>query len=296
MRFSRRHHHAGRLKRLIRTPKEPGNCWRLRQEHERTHRACKRVRSLLGADQSNGPREQRWPLPGLCASVNSGRSHLPSRCAWVSNSTAELHRQLEAFASQDSDSPALESRLPPFAARKGKDREDGGRLRIAFVFSGQGALQSGAEPPGRELFLYEPVFRRALENCSEALRPHLEVSLLDLLYPGENTPSEMAQLLHQSAAHAQPAVFALQYALAELWKSWGIQPALVLGHSLGEYAAACIAGLFDLENALRLVALRGRLLEEFLPTLERRGAMAAVFVVERKSSPRWLFTACGRRS
>ena len=87
----------------------------------------------------------------------------------------------------------------------------------------------------------------------------------------------MAQLLHQSAAHAQPAVFALQYALAELWKSWGIQPALVLGHSLGEYAAACIAGLFDLENALRLVALRGRLLEEFLPTLERRGAMAAVF-------------------
>ena len=261
--------------------KQPERTWQLLALSARSPGALnaltREYARLLGTDAPDGARDQGWPLAGLCASANSGRSHLPWRCAWVSDSTAELHRQLQASASEISERSDLENRVSPFAKRKDKDPGHGGSLRIAFVFGGQGALQGGAEPPGRELFLYEPVFRRALENCSEALRPHLEVSVLDLLYPGENTAAEVAQLLHQSAAHAQPALFALQYALAELWKSWGVEPALVLGHSLGEYAAACVAGLFDLEDALRLVAVRGRLLEDLLPTLEQRGAMAAVF-------------------
>ena len=136
--------------------------------------------------------------------------------------------------------------------------------RLAFLFSGQGSQYLHM---GRQLYLAQPAFRAAFERCREGLRGHLEGDLAELLY-GEQA-SEAA--LRQTAL-LQPALFALEYALAQMWQSWGVVPSLVVGHSLGEYVAACVAGVFSPEDGLRLVARRGRLMQE----LCEPGAMAAV--------------------
>ena len=100
------------------------------------------------------------------------------------------------------------------------------------------------------------------------LKPHLERSLLSVLYPAEGESSPIDE-----TAYTQPALFAFEYALAQLWRSWGIEPAVVLGHSVGEYVAACVAGVMTLEEALKLIATRGRLMQ----ALPAGGQMAAVF-------------------
>lgn len=110
---------------------------------------------------------------------------------------------------------------------------------------------------GRQLYETEPLFRRTLDECDAILRP-LDVPLLDLLYPEAEEPD--TGLLDQTL-YTQPALFALEYALAELWRSWGIKPDAVMGHSAGEYAAACTAGVFGLEDGLKLIATRGRLMQ-----------------------------------
>ena len=143
--------------------------------------------------------------------------------------------------------------------------------------AGNGASAGGipVHRPGRAIcrdgaLLYEtsPVFRRALDDCAAGLAPHLERGLLDVLFAPEHAASI------NDTDYAQPATFAIEYALAELWRSWGIEPAAVLGHSLGEYAAACVAGMLPLGDALRLVAERGRLTHALAA---RDGAMGAVF-------------------
>ncbi|MBJ7418550.1 MAG: acyltransferase domain-containing protein, partial [Niveispirillum sp.] len=112
-----------------------------------------------------------------------------------------------------------------------------------------------------------PGFRATLDRCADILAPLLDQSLLDILYPADGVLSTIDQ-----TAHTQPALFALEYALATLWLSWGIVPAAVIGHSLGEYVAACIAGVFSLEDGLTLVAARARLMQ----ALPQDGLMVAV--------------------
>lgn len=112
----------------------------------------------------------------------------------------------------------------------------------------------------------QPVFRKTIEHCGAILEKHLDRPLLSILYePADDAPLERA-------VYSQPALFALEYALAQLWKSCGVEPAALVGHGLGEYVAACLAGVFSLEDALELVAARGKLIE----TLPSDGQMMAV--------------------
>lgn len=140
-------------------------------------------------------------------------------------------------------------------------------LRVAFMFPGQGAQHPEM---ARELYETEPVFRREVDRCSEILRAHLEGDLRDVLLGGDSAGALLATTLW-----TQPAVFVVEHALAELWASWGVRPEALIGHSLGEYVAACAAGVLRLEDALALVALRAKLMHA-LP----EGAMLAVPMAE----------------
>ncbi|MGE7470193.1 amino acid adenylation domain-containing protein [Bosea sp. NPDC003192] len=135
---------------------------------------------------------------------------------------------------------------------------------LIFMFPGQG---SQYPQMARELYAGEPVFRRTVDLCCELLKPELGLDLRSLLYPSNGgDPEKLSATLL-----AQPAIFTVEYALAQLLLSWGLQPSAMIGHSVGEFAAACLAGVFSLEDALSLVARRGRMMQE-LPG----GAMLAV--------------------
>ncbi|MCX5661184.1 MAG: beta-ketoacyl synthase N-terminal-like domain-containing protein, partial [Planctomycetota bacterium] len=143
----------------------------------------------------------------------------------------------------------------------------GKAARVAFLFPGQGSQYVGM---GRELYDAEPVFRQHVDECAELLRPHLGFDLREAIHPAGGPSDEAERRLRQTAV-TQPALFVVQYALAKLWMSWGVQPAAMVGHSVAEYTAACLAGVMSLEDALALVAARGRLMQA-LPA----GAMLAV--------------------
>ena len=138
--------------------------------------------------------------------------------------------------------------------------------KIAFIFPGQGSQYVDM---GREL-LGEPAFRDAVEECALILQRHLDLDIRETLYPGEAERAAAEERVHQTWL-TQPCIFVAEYALAKLWMSWGIQPALLIGHSIGEYVAAVIAGTFTLPDALALLATRARLMQD-LPS----GAMLAV--------------------
>jgi acyl transferase domain-containing protein/acyl carrier protein len=140
-------------------------------------------------------------------------------------------------------------------------------FRIAFLFPGQGSQHVNM---GRELYDAEPAFREQIDLCARRLQSHLRLDLRELLYPADPESAEAAERLTRTE-YAQPALFAVDYALARLWMNWGIEPAACIGHSLGEYVAACLAGVLSLDDALQLVAARGRLMQQ-LPA----GAMTAV--------------------
>lgn len=129
---------------------------------------------------------------------------------------------------------------------------------VCFLFPGQGSQHPNM---GREIYATEAVFRGAIDRCAEMLTPHLGADLRALLYPAESE-SEEAKRRVTDTVIAQPAIFTIEYALAQLWMSWGVHPRAMLGHSIGEYAAACLAGVFSLEDALALVAARGHMMQQ----------------------------------
>ncbi|HKX30091.1 MAG TPA: SDR family NAD(P)-dependent oxidoreductase, partial [Blastocatellia bacterium] len=148
---------------------------------------------------------------------------------------------------------------------------------VAFLFPGGGAQYANM---AIGLYLDEPVFREQIDLCSELLRSHLNLDLRQIMYTSQqNQPEQAADHLLKPSL-GLPALFATEYALAQLWMAWGIRPQVMIGHSLGEYAAACLAGVISLEDALALVALRGQLFEE-LP----EGRMLSIPLSEHELRP-----------
>ncbi|KYC36591.1 polyketide synthase [Scytonema hofmannii PCC 7110] len=138
---------------------------------------------------------------------------------------------------------------------------------VIFMFSGQGAQYVNM---GRELYDLDPTFRQQVDICAEILQPHLGLDIRHILYPSEQQIEVASQQLQQTAI-AQPALFIIEYALAQLWIEWGVRPEATIGHSIGEYVAATIAGVFSLKDALAVVAKRGQLMQQ-LPA----GSMLAI--------------------
>lgn len=138
---------------------------------------------------------------------------------------------------------------------------------VTFMFPGQGAQHPNM---GAELYRSEPVFRQEVDRCLNLLEPHLDVDLRAILYPPSGEEESAAEQLKQTHL-TQPALFVVEYALAQLWRSWGLEPESMIGHSIGEFVAACLAGVLSLEDALLLVALRGKLIQGLAP-----GAMLSV--------------------
>lgn len=200
-------------------------------------------------------------LPDLCFTASSGRAHLSHRLALVAGSAQEMRDRLSDF---------LENRQTSTVVVGEPVKKS--RPKIGFLFTGQGSQYVNM---GRYLYETQPAFRNILDRCSERLDPHLDRSLLSVLFDdAKSSPLDQT-------AYTQPALVAIEYAIAQLWQSWGIRPDVVMGHSVGEYAAACFAGAMSLEDVLMLIAERGRLMQS-LPT---NGTMAAVFASAETLQP-----------
>ncbi|MCP4654115.1 MAG: SDR family NAD(P)-dependent oxidoreductase [bacterium] len=183
------------------------------------------------------------------------------------------HRRAVVAASCEEAARILEERDPQQVFTRFQKSAE---TPVVFLFSGQGAQYVNM---ARELYLGEPTFRDQVDRCAEILGPHLGLDLRTLLYPPEDQAAEAALRLGQTAV-AQPALFVVEVALARLWSEWGVRPQAMIGHSIGEYVAACLAEVFSLEDALALVAARGRLMQE-MPA----GAMLSVALAEEEVRP-----------
>ncbi|MBP5971175.1 SDR family NAD(P)-dependent oxidoreductase [Brasilonema sp. CT11] len=191
-------------------------------------------------------------LADICYSANTGRAHLEYRLSIVADTVNELRRQLCDFGAGTEANPTLISGIV----------QEKTPQKIVFLFTGQG---SQYVEMGKQLYLTQPTFRATLDAIAELFQPYLGVSLLEII------DSDREKL--QQTVYAQPAIFALEYALYKLWQSWGIVPTAVMGHSVGEYVAACVAGVFSLVDAVQLIATRARLMH----SIETAGKMVAVW-------------------
>ena len=195
------------------------------------------------------------PLSDVCFTANTGRSHFEHRVAMVASSPEQMRDRLREARLEESHGGLARGVHP---------------LKVAFLFTGQGSQYAGM---GRQLYDTHPGFRDTIDHCEEYLRPYMDRPLRSVLYADGGDASDVNR-----TGYAQPALFAVEYALATLWQQWGITPAAVAGHSVGEYVAACVSGVFSLQDALRLIAARGRLMQ----SLPAGGAMLAVFADEER--------------
>jgi acyl transferase domain-containing protein len=175
----------------------------------------------------------------VCFTANAGRTHFAHRLSVIGAGVEELRAGLAAF---------VEGRAVPGLYRGALAENT--PPKIAFSFSGTAPQAPGA---GYELYRTQPAFRDSLDRCDQLMRAHLPRSLLDAMFRDEDSM--------QQASYAQPALFALQCAIAGLWRSWGIEPSVLYGEGAGECAAAWCAGVFDLADGLRLAAARGRAMQ-----------------------------------
>jgi malonyl CoA-acyl carrier protein transacylase len=193
-------------------------------------------------------------LEDICFSVNGKASH-SHRLAVIASDVNDLKKEIKKFKNKTESFDVI------FGTAKINHTP-----KIAFLFPGQGAQYIGM---GKELYDTNPLFRKTINKCDEILRNYLDKSLLEVLFYEKD---ESLNPINETM-YTQPALFAIEYALAQVWMSWGIIPSVMMGHSAGEYIAACLAGVFSLEDGLKLVTERGRLME----TLTSNGEMYTIF-------------------
>ena len=206
-------------------------------------------------------------LTDVCYTASVGRSHFPERLAFVVSSCQELTKGLESYQNGTSDSMIVHTKKEKVLGNQG----------LVFLFTGQGAQYIGM---GRGLYETEAVFRSVIDKCNDVVRNYLNKPLIDYLY----APDARDEVLGQTSV-TQPAMIALELALVELWRSWGVIPAAVIGHSIGEFAAAYASGILGLEDAVRLAAERGRMMQALAPVGAMAAVMASEDVVQEAISP-----------
>ncbi|MEO1427762.1 MAG: aminotransferase class III-fold pyridoxal phosphate-dependent enzyme [Cyanobacteria bacterium J06633_8] len=195
-------------------------------------------------------------LGDICFTANSCRLSYKHRLAVVAKSREELQTKLYGFIA---DSPKMGLTSGEISSPQ--------LPKVAMLFTGQGSQYVGM---GRQLYETQPTFKAIVDQCAEILKDYLDKPLLEILYGAEAEEGIIAQ-----TKYTQPALFAIEYALYKLWESWGIKPDVVMGHSVGEYVAATVAGVFSLKDGLKLISHRGRLMQQLPPVGEMLSIMAS---------------------
>ncbi len=242
-----------------RAPGGPSRPWQLLLLSARTEAALERVTTNLAKHLRQRPDLAPEELADVAHTLQAGRKVFAHRRALV------CRDRDDALSLLSGEEPERVATL----VRAGRGRP------VVFLFPGQGTQYPGM---GGGLYAAEAPFREAVDRCAGLLAPHLGLDLREVLFPARSGGPEAAERL-RSTALAQPALFTVGYALAQLVAAWGVAPAAMLGHSIGEWVAAAVAGVFTLEDALALVALRGRLMDE-LPG----GAMLSVPLAEAEAA------------
>jgi len=235
------------------------------------------LRNLAGRYEDFLQVHPRAPLANICFTANGGREHFPHRFAAVPDSTQQLYEQMRAFSSGKIPAECVKGHV-----------EGRTNVKVGFLLDDQGAQYIGM---GRKIYNASPCFRKALQCCDDLLKAHLDLSIGPVILGEKEIPS-----MRDDHGYASLAVFAIEYALSEMWRAWGIEPYVLIGHGVGEYVAACLAGVFTLEDSLKLVAARGGLGANCLPEGDSTEAFRTVAGKVSYSPPRirMLSTETGR--
>ncbi|NEQ65235.1 MAG: SDR family NAD(P)-dependent oxidoreductase [Symploca sp. SIO2D2] len=220
---------------------------------------------LVSSYQSYLKTHPELTVGDICYTANTGRAQFNHRLAVVALSQQELVEKLQLHQEREEVAELHSGELLNKTTAN----------NIAFLFTGQGSQYVNM---GRELYQQAPTFRDAINQCDDILRTvetFQKTSLREILYPADELSG--SSLLNQTA-YTQPCLFAIEYALCQLWQSWGIKPKVIMGHSVGEYVAATIAGVWSLEDGLKLIAARGSLMQK----LPAGGEMVSVMASESK--------------
>ncbi len=201
-------------------------------------------------------------LADAAYTLQTGRTVLRNRRVLVSSNTEDAVKALEGSE--------------PLRVLTDSDTKDPGERNVVFMFTGQGSQYINM---AIDLYKTEKVFKEQIDLCCKFLKPHLGIDLKEIIYPLAKNTEEAARLIVQTNI-TQPALFVIEYSLARLFMDWGIRPAAMIGHSIGEYTAACIAGVMSLNDALRIVAKRGSLMQGV-----SGGCMMAVYMSEKDMEP-----------
>ena len=207
-------------------------------------RATANLAQHLEAGAPAGVDPGAW-LADVAYTLETGRKGFPHRRFCVAGSGADAAQALRAKDPRKGAARKVDARPPP----------------VVFMFPGQGSQYVGM---GSNLYRHEPAFRALVDTCAEGLRPYLGRDLREVIFPEDLTSPEAAEAL-RATSFTQSALFTIEYALANVWWSWGVRPAAMMGHSVGEFVAACMAGVFSLDDALKLVARRGLLMQSMPP-------------------------------